>query len=291
MIVSMTGFGHAAFEDARTRAEASVRSLNHRFLEVSVRMPRAMTSLEPALRALVQERVRRGRVDLSLSWERRTPDPGQVRLSPGVVAGLVARAGELRSQGIAGELTVSDVVRFPEAIELAPDEGCDEAAHRQAAEVVRRALDALVAMRRSEGARLQRVLGEHLRSIRSSIDDIEAIARWTYGERVRQLEERLAELVQPQYLADGRAYAEIVKLVEKAEVAEELARLRGHAAAVEEAWGGDEACGKRLDFLAQEMSREGNTIASKSASLAISHAAVVLKSEIERFREQVQNVE
>lgn len=292
MIVSMTGFGHATVENEAVRAEASVRSLNHRFLEVSFRGPRAAAVLEPELRALVQSQLRRGRVEVVLSWERRATNGGRVRVVPDVVAALAGRASELKHQhGLGGELTIGDVIRFPGALEIVEEEAGDTGLRAEGVALVARALDGLVAMRRAEGARLEAELRLLLANIEVAVAQIATLDVVGRGERDRQLRERVAELLDAQRLEDGRAYAEVAKLVEKSDITEELARLRGHVAAAAEACAGSQPSGKRLDFLSQELAREANTIASKGGSLTVVHAAVALKSEIERFREQVQNVE
>lgn len=289
MIVSMTGFGHATIDNTLVHGEASIRSLNNRFLDVQLKAPRNTTFLEPEIRTLVMAKVRRGRIDVVLTWEPRVPDPDLVRLSPGVVAGLVARAGELKERhGLTGELSVSDVVRFPGAVEVATEEEI-EAVREGVLALVDRALEAMIEMRRSEGGRLQETLVELLNNIEASATRIESLDDSSRPDRIAQLRTRVAELLEVR--DDGRAYAEVAKIAEKADIAEELARLRGHVTASREALAGSEASGKRLDFLAQELAREANTIASKSGSLAVVHAAVALKTEIERLREQVQNVE
>ena len=288
----MTGFGHATVEHEGVRAEATVRSLNHRFLEVSFRGTRNLASVEQEVRAAVQKRLQRGRVEVSVSWERRGGGEQDVRIANGIVAGLAARSAEIRNQyGIAGELTIGDVLRFPGAVEAGAEGQVDDATREAALALITAALDQAATMRRDEGRRIEAVLRTLIANIETAAAQIATLDGTGREERRALLRTRVQEVLDASQLQDGRAYAEVAKLVEKADISEELARLSAHAAAAREALGGSEACGKRLDFLAQELGREANTVASKAASLLVVHAAVALKTEIERFREQVQNVE
>ncbi len=295
MIRSMTGYGHATAETDGLKAAVSVRSVNHRYLDVSVHASRRLQALEVDLKRVVGERVRRGRVDVTVQA---TLEDGaeEVLVAPRpMIAGLVRALREIKTEhGLAGEVAVGDVARFPGALEVLEGAGdVDEARRRDLLAVVSRALDGLDAMRRTEGGHLRDDLEAGLREIETAAARIGGLSDEGKAARRDALAERIRAACQESGLDEGRLYQEVVRLVERSDVTEELQRLRSHVAQAREALaaeGGDGA-GKRLDFLAQEMAREANTIGSKAASAGVVQEVVALKSAIERAREQVQNVE
>jgi uncharacterized protein (TIGR00255 family) len=293
MIVSMTGYGAAGAEGPDLRASVSVRSLNHRFLELSLRVSRSLQALEAEIKEIVQSRVRRGRVDLSVQASLPEAATTAVVASRPLVAGLVATLRHIQTEhGLEGGVTVSDVARFPGALE-AVETGVvlDEPQRKHVLGLVQEALDALVAMRRAEGGRLQPDLERALDAIQESAGRIEALSAASREARRQQLLERLRELVSELGLDEPRLYQEVVRAVERHDVSEELQRLRSHVSLARELLRGPQPSGKRLDFVAQELMREANTVGSKVADAELAREVVALKAEVEKLREQVQNVE
>lgn len=293
MIRSMTGYGAASAEIDSLRAEAAVRSLNHRYLEIVVSLPRRLTSLEPDLKSLVQSRIRRGKVEVLVRASLAEPGAETVMASRPVVAGLVSALRQIKAEhGLAGEIQLSDVVRFPGAFEIVETPARPEPSGQRALiEVVGCALDRLEEMRRLEGELLERELEERLRAIELTTYRVESLAETSRAARREALLAKLRELCSELGLEAARLHQEVVRLVDRADVAEELQRLRSHVAQARGLLRSEEATGKTLDFLTQELMREANTIGSKTASSALVQEVVVLKSEIEKLREQVQNVE
>ena len=289
----MTGFGAASLETESLKAAVSVRSLNHRFLDVAVHAPRRLQSLEPDIRRLVQSKVERGRVEVSLQATLRDAQAEVVVASPAVVQALVQALRRLQAQeGLPGEVTVADVARFPGVVELAEAASeLDEGRRQELLFLVDRAVGQLEEMRGAEGRHLHDDLQGALRAIEAAAMRIEECLDREKAARRDALLERLRELREESGLDEARLHQEAVRLVDRQDVTEELQRLRSHLAQARSALAADEACGKRLDFLAQEMAREANTIGSKSVSAAVTQEVVGLKSEVERLREQVQNVE
>jgi uncharacterized protein (TIGR00255 family) len=293
MIRSMTGYGSASSDSEAGRASVAVRALNHRFLDLAVHLPRRWQDLEPEVRRLVQSRVQRGRLEVSLQTAMRDGEATAVVVSTPVVAGVVNALRQIQSQyELAGKVRLSDVVRFPGALEVVETDGHPgDERRREVVGLVESALEALDRMRRAEGETLERDLLQALAAIEGAATRLEAASRSERDARREALLERARALRDELGLEEARLYQEVVRLVDRQDVAEELQRLRSHVGQTRDVLRAGGPCGKRLDFLAQELAREANTVGSKSASSAMAREVVDLKGEIERLREQVQNVE
>jgi len=293
MIRSMTGYGAAVLETDALRASVAVRSLNHRYLEIAVHVPRRLLPLEADIKRRVQSRVERGRCEVSLQ-STPGPDEATVVAAPRPLVGALVRA--LRQvqeeHRLEGGVSVSDVARFPGMVELVEQPGAlDEARRGQILGLVDRALDGLEAMRRAEGAHLEADLRGRLTAIEAAFERVSAGVAAARAARREALLARVHELVGELGLDEGRLYQEVSRLVERSDVEEELQRLRSHVAQARALLDAEGSCGKRLDFLAQEMARESNTMGSKLASAELVQEVVALKGDVERLREQAQNVE
>jgi uncharacterized protein (TIGR00255 family) len=289
---SMTGYGSAARDTERLQASVSARSLHHRYLDLTVHLARRLMPLEAEVKRLVQARVQRGKVEVVVQATFRDDSGAVVVAARPLVAGLVRALKEAqREHGLAGELQVGDVARFPGAFEVVEAQTLDDPRRGEVLEVVAEALDGLVAMRRNEGAHLRAVLAQTLDAVGEATARLESLSAREREVRVAALQEKARAFVRDLGLEEARLYQEVVRLADRQDVAEEIERLRGHVGQAREALDGAVPCGKRLDFLAQEMGREVNTLGSKSASAAMAHEVVSLKAELERFREQVQNLE
>ena len=293
MIRSMTGYGSASADAEAGRSVVAVRALNHRFLDLAVHLPRRWQDLEPEVRRLVQARVQRGRLELSLQTALREGEGTAVVVSTPVVAGVVNALRQIQSQyDLAGKVRLSDVVRFPGALEVVEGNGSpSDGRRREMIGLVESALEALDRMRRTEGENLERDLLQALAAIEAAAGRLEAAYRTEREARRDALLEKVGALKDELGLEDARLYQEVVRVVDRQDVAEELQRLHSHVGQARDVLRDGGPCGKRLDFLAQEMAREANTVGSKSASAAMAREVVDLKGEVERLREQVQNVE
>ncbi len=289
---SMTGFGSAQVESERLRASVVARSVNHRFLDLSVHLSRRLAELEPDVRRLVQARVHRGKVEVSVQARIQSDDSLAVQVQHPLIAGLVRALREAKAEhGLGGDVLVSDVARFPGAFEVDGDGADLGDARGDVLAAIEQALSGLDGMRTAEGQGLCGVIAGALDAVEGAAARIEALSESEKQARQAATLARLAELTRELGLEETRLYQEVVRLVERADVAEEIQRLRSHVAQARELLGKNGPCGKRLDFLAQELAREANTIGSKSASAALAREVVGLKAEVERLREQVQNVE
>jgi uncharacterized protein (TIGR00255 family) len=292
MIMSMTGFGAAARETAMLRATATARSLNGRFLEINVSMPRELAELEGEIRRLARERVRRGRIEVILRADL-IEAPVRMTVSRHLVEALARETRELGARyGLATEARVSEILQLPGVFEVRHDTAeAWSSLREELLAVIREAFDGLMEMRRDEGERLMSDICGRLDAIERSADALSAAAEGSKTERREQLVERAAVLRDALGFDESRFLQEIARLVDRCDVSEEIMRLRSHVAQAREACAANESSGRRIDFLAQEMMRETNTAGSKSLSSEMSRIVIDIKSEIEKLREQVQNVE
>jgi uncharacterized protein (TIGR00255 family) len=296
MIKSMTGFASLTRDDESTAISVTVRAVNHRFLDLQLRLPPSLATLEPRVRAIVQQRVARGRVEVSVSIQQRRAPALEVELNEAFLDALGAALDRARERGIiAGPLTPGDLLRFPQALairEKAEEDGnVVGATAEKVEEAIAAALDDLDAMRTQEGSYLRADLDARRQELSSLYDRVAQAA--TAGLEVLQnrLMERAREL-RADALADESAIAqEIAKFVGRSDITEEVVRFRGHLDHWRALSDSPEPCGRKLDFLLQEMNREVNTTGAKAEGPAVSELIVSLKAELEKMREQVQNVE
>ena len=286
MIQSMTGFAAATAESARGTLALELRSVNSRFLDVQMRIAEELRALEPMLRERIGERVARGKLDCRLFLVE--GGAAATQLNEAALAQLKALAAKAKQAfPKAEELRVADVLRWPGVVAGA---AADERQLRPVAEqLARKALDELVAARGREGAKLAAAIGERVAAMRKVVESVVPLMPQSIAAYQARLSERLQEALGS--ADDERVRAEVALFASKADVDEELTRLRAHLAEVERVLQQGGTAGKRLDFLAQELNREANTVASKAASQAVTEAALELKLLVEQMREQVQNIE
>ncbi len=292
MIRSMTGFGQAQGEIAQGRALVSARSLNHRFLDLNVRLAQRFLALEPDIRSLVQGRIQRGRVEVSFQTEA-VEEPQRLSVSHGLARVVVESLRTLKAEhGLSGDVSVTDLLHVRGLVELEDDgQPVEPAVKAEAATLVARALDELDAMRQAEGRNLAQAVRGLLERINGKSETLDAMWLSEREARAQGLSQRVQGLCADLERDDPRLYQEVVRLVDRSDIAEETARLRSHVDQARATFDSAEPCGKRLDFLAQEMLREANTMGAKVAGVAMAREVIDLKAEIERLREQVQNIE
>lgn len=295
MIRSMTGFASVSREAQGQTVGVTVKSVNHRFLDVALKVPGVLGGVEGRLRAAVQQRLTRGRVEISVSVDLAPVTAYTVTLNAPVVRAVTDAITAASAEGlVTGQLTASDLLRIPQALEVkASSDGApvpDEAL-ALVESTVAEALDALAIMRGTEGGFLQRDLDQRLRTLTRLVDEIEREGREAQAGLESRLRAKLAAL--PPDLASDPVSAtqEIVRFVARSDIDEELTRLRGHFGHWHALVDAAEPCGRKLDFLVQEMNREINTIGSKAEGTRVPECVVTAKAELERVKEQVQNVE
>jgi uncharacterized protein (TIGR00255 family) len=296
MIKSMTGFASLTRDDERGAIGVTIRSVNHRFLDLQLRLPPSIADVEPRLRALVQKHLARGRVEVSVSLQLRQPAAPQVELNEEFTQALAAAVQQARSRGvISGELTASDLLRLPQALsirEKLPEAGGVSALLGTAVdEAVLTALQQLDEMRAREGLHLRSDLDVRKGLLAGLITRIATAANTGREELEARLLERAREIGATLPIDQAALSQEVVRVAQRSDISEEVARFHGHLAHWEALSDSAEPCGRKLDFLLQEMNREVNTIGSKADGLQVSEVVIQAKAELERMREQVQNVE
>ena len=297
MIKSMTGFAALTREDELAAINVTLRAVNHRYLDLQLRVPAALADQEQRIRGLVQEVVARGRVEVSVSMQPRRPALPEVELNEPFVAALEQTLDRARARGIvSGQLTPGDLLRLPHAVSIREQSGeMTEAEKAQLAtgltELVQGAVAALERMRIHEGTHLREDLESRRRGLGDLIGRIADAATNGQTSLQERLAARIAELT-AELPVDRTAIAqEIVRTVGRSDISEEVTRFRAHLAHWISLSDADEPCGRKLDFLLQEMNREINTIGSKADGQTVSELVVTAKAELEKMREQVQNVE
>jgi uncharacterized protein (TIGR00255 family) len=297
MIKSMTGFASVTQEDERATMAVTIRTLNHRYLDLQLRIPQALASVEPDVRALVAQRVGRGRVELSLSLQLRQTPAVEVEFNEAFGAALSAAVEQARERGlVTGTLTPGDLLRLPQALtirerQLDHDETVENELTGRARAAISEALADLDTMRTREGDHVRVDLDQRRAAVAEMVERIATAADEGRTAMEQRLSERVREL-RVQLQADETAVAqEIVKMAARSDISEEVTRFRGHVAHWTALAESAEPCGRKLDFLLQEMNREVNTMGSKADGLRVSEIIIAAKAELEKMREQVQNVE
>ena len=291
---SMTGFGRGSADGDGFAVGVEIKTVNNRYLDIHLRAPQELTSLEMEIRKRVSARLSRGRVDLNISFDR-TGSGATYEINQAVVAAYVDALREIQRQfNLNGEIDVSAIARLPGALSSPRNELTDEMTTSLNA-AIDQALDSLEQMRAVEGNSLAGEMRKRLQRIEQTIPTIEAAASSLVEAYNQRLHKRISELLargsQTVELDPGRLAQEVAYLADRSDITEELARLKSHVDQFREAIDSEEEVGKRLDFLLQELNREANTVLSKSGEIAIKEAALAIKAEVEKLREQVQNVE
>ncbi len=289
----MTGFGRGSASDNKYSITVELKTVNNRFLDINLRLPGELQQLESIIKKLISDRLVRGRVDVNLQYDRN--DNVQFDLNRPLISGFLAAMKEMREEfDLAGEPDINVLARLPNVV--VPKKEEPEPDFLQAIErVFAIALDDLEAMRSKEGEMLAAELESRLFAIEGRMPAIESESANVAEEYRRRLTKRIDEMLSrsdAQFEIDqSRMAQEVAFLADRVDISEEIARLRSHIEHFREIVKDNRDVGKRLDFLTQELNREANTIASKTNNLIVKENALAIKSEIEKIREQVQNVE
>lgn len=292
MIQSMTGFGRCQKTLGSRDITVEIKAVNHRYLEFSSRLPRSLGFIEDKLKAQVQSRIARGKVEVSVTVAEQKGSASRVTLNEGLALSYLEELRIFaRKNGLTDDLTLSDFCRLPDLFTTRMAEVDEDALWRDISETADGALDSFIAMRRREGEKLSADLAAKLYNILTLVEAVERRSPETVEAYRQRLYKKLGELLADRQIDDSRVLTEAALFADKVAVDEETVRLRSHIDQFRHILTLEEPVGRKFDFLVQEMNREANTIGSKAQDAEMARIVVELKSEIEKVREQIQNIE
>ncbi len=289
----MTGFGRGSVSENNYSITVELKTVNNRFLDINLRLPGELQLLEPVIKKLIGNRLARGRVEVNLQYDRK--DDAQFELNRPLIAGFLAAMKDMREEyNLSGEPDINVIARLPNVVTTKKEEPSLEfLAHVET--IFEAALDDLEAMRSKEGEMLAVELASRIDEIESRLPAIESESANVAEEYRQRLSKRIADMLaksDSQFDIDqSRMAQEVAFLADRADISEEITRLKAHIQHFRTIFADERDVGKRLDFLTQELNREANTIASKTNNMIVKENALAIKSDIEKIREQVQNIE
>lgn len=293
MIKSMTGFGRCEYARDQRRFVVEMKGVNHRYLDVNIRMPKKLNFFETAIRNLLKQSVQRGKVDIFISYEDLSESQVALKYNETLAGEYLRYFHEMEeSFGLENDIRVSTLSRCPEVLTMEEQAVDEEELWNELKQALDGAISQFVETRGTEGENLKKDLIEKLDGMVKLADKIEGRSPQILSEYRQKLETKVKELLADTQIEEGRIAAEVVMFADKICTDEEVVRLRSHILHMKETLQSDESgIGRKLDFIAQEMNREANTILSKANDLETSNIGIDLKTEIEKVREQIQNIE
>lgn len=290
---SMTGFGKSHIIENEREYQIEIKSLNHRYLDISVRMPRKFNHLEDEVRKVIAEKIKRGKVEVNISFKDRSAKDEEIEINKEIAKCYLAELRELAKETeLPEKISVIDLAKMPEILEIVPKQA-SETMEEELLKATKQAVDKLVEMRNFEGEKIGEDLLKRLELVQEKIIEISNNSSGLIEEYIVKLEKRIKDILKDQEIDQSRISQEVVIYADKTSIEEELTRLNSHVAQFKDIiMSKDQApVGKKMDFLIQEMNREVNTIGSKSNKLEIINNVVDVKTEMENIREQIQNIE
>ncbi len=292
MIMSMTGYGRAECDFEQYSVTVELRSVNHRYFEFSIRAPRQLAFLEEKLKKLCQQRISRGKVDMFLTFISHSTEGVNVEVNHPLAAGYIAALKEMGERyGVNSDISAASLARFPDVLTVTRAEADEDQIWADVSSVADKAVDAFLEMRVAEGEKLKDDILQRAKTIIGHVEFIESKSPETVKAYRERLEEKMRDLLGTAQVDEQRLLTETAVFADKIAVDEETVRLRSHFKQMSDMLSSGAAVGRKLDFLIQEMNREANTIGSKSQNVEIAHTVVDIKAEIEKIREQIQNIE
>ena len=291
MIKSMTGFGRGKYENEGRTYTVEIKSVNHKYSDISVKLPRFLNSIEDRIRKRVAEVISRGKVDVYISFENYSSRGTNIRINRELAKEYLNELKLLSEDaGIAYDVNVIDITKFPAVLKI-EDEDIEDIISVEIMNAIDEALNNFVAMRQEEGSKLVQDIQNRLEVVERKIQEIKTFSSTLVEEYITKLEQRVKELMKDKVVDESRIAQEIVIFSDKCSIEEELTRLDSHMSQFRHLLTEASPIGKKFDFLVQEMNRETNTIGSKANSIEITNRVIDIKTEIENIREQIQNIE
>jgi len=292
MIKSMTGFGRAEIQDAERKFTVEMKSVNHRYLDFNFKMPKKLSFFEASVRSVLKEYMQRGKIDVFITYEDYTKGRVSVQYNKEMAEQYLKHFEQMHEDfGLENNIKVSDLARYPEVLLMEEQPPDEEEIWSMLEKVLRQASEGFAVSRSKEGESLCRDINEKLDGMLDKITQITNRAPEILHEYREKIENKVKELLVDSQIDESRVAAEVVLFADKICTDEETVRLRSHIENMKQVLLDSRGIGRKLDFIAQEMNREANTILSKANDLTTSNVAIDLKTEIEKIREQIQNIE
>ena len=292
MIYSMTGYGRSEKVNSENKCSVEIKSVNHRYLDLSIKLPRKLNMFEGEIREVIKNYIQRGKVDVFITYEDYSKDSVNIKYNRAIAEEYMEYLKSMSKDfEIDDDIRVSTLARMPEVLVLEDENTNEDEIWKTVEECLREACGAFVESRKKEGENLKNDLLEKLDAMGKNVSFIEERFSKTVEEYKSRLTAKIKEVLEDRQIDEARILTEVCIYSDKVCVDEEMVRLKSHIEAVKDALNKGGAVGKRLDFLAQELNREANTTLSKSTDIEISNVAITIKTEIEKIREQIQNIE
>ena len=293
MIRSMTSFGRSSSEEGQKRVfTVEMKSVNSRYLDVNIRMPKTLISLEEEIRKMISNSLNRGKVDVFINLKNYNDGSGIPKVDINLAQGYLECLKEIEEKlGVKNDISVMQIARFPEVITVVEEEDKIEAVWQELKPLINDSLNMMIGMREVEGNKLKEDILFKISAIEELVSKVEEFADTIPKAFKVKLDERVKELLGNVDIDENRVAMEVCMLADKATVDEEIIRLRSHINQVRETLTLKEPVGRKLDFIVQEMNRETNTIGSKSSDIQMTNIVIDIKNILEKIREQVQNIE
>lgn len=292
MIKSMTGFGRCEIQKDSRKFTVELKGVNHRYLDMNIRMPKKLNFFETSIRTLLKQFANRGKIDIFINYEDTSENQVSLKYNAALAGEYLKYFRQMEEEfGLDNDIRVSALSRYPEVLTM--EEQCEDEAElwNGLKEALEGAFSQFVETRTTEGENLKKDIIEKLESLDKQVSYIEERTPQIVAEYRAKLENKVKELLADTQMEEGRVAAEVVLFADKICTDEEVVRLKSHISHMKDTLGETEGIGRKLDFIAQEMNREANTILSKANDMEVSNCAIGLKTEIEKIREQIQNIE
>lgn len=292
MIRSMTGYGQGEAVWGEKKFTVEIRSVNHRYSDINIRIPRMMNSLEDNVRAFLKDKVSRGKIDVFISFESTSKDDYEILLNEPLIDAYIKELNKIKARsGVIDDISVSFIAKFPDIITVNKKEEDKDTLWNLLEKALNEGFNAFIFMREKEGQKLKQDLLNKALNCEEYLSRIKERSSYVVKEYKIKLQKRLDEILPNHSFDENRIAEEVALFADRCSIDEEIVRFESHIAQLREILNTEDVVGRKLDFLVQEMNREINTIGSKANDLTITRSVVELKSEIEKIREQIQNLE
>jgi uncharacterized protein (TIGR00255 family) len=292
MVTSMTGFGKGEVSSGARHITVELRTVNNRFLEIALRLPRSLSMRENECKDLIRKSISRGKINATVTVDRGTDASSDIRLNAEAAKAYYKLLRDLKKTlKLKEQVKMEHLLHFSEIFEQDGEEETDEIEWKMTQKAMEAAVADLLSMRQQEGSELEKDFRTRIALISERLDEIERLAKDQIPRERERMKERIKQIIESEKVDEGRLELEVALLADRLDVTEECVRFRSHNKFFLEALKSADAPGRRLNFLIQEMNREANTIGSKSSAQEIAHIVVGVKEELEKIREQIQNIE